>query len=171
MARKVLSKKRSSDMDMRAPARVETPVVEESHMPVYDIADATPMMDEPRRSQSRSRIPFVIFCILLLGVLGVAGYFYWEWNSLRQNPQTVREEKIKEVVAQVRQLIDLPRGETPILANISDTSNLGDQAFFENAKEGDVVLYYSEARKAYLYDPKQNIIVEVATLAPEDKSE
>lgn len=172
MARKAPPKKRnSSDMDMRAPSRVEEVVPEEIHMPTYDIPDTTPLMEEPRHPKKRSGVSVIIFFILLLGALGVAGYFYWEWNTLRQDPQTMQEKKTKEVVARVRQLIDLPRGETPILANVNDTSNLGDQAFFENAKEGDIVLYYSEARKAYLYDPRDNIIVEVATLAAEDTPE
>lgn len=165
MARKAPPKKRNSDMDMRAPARLETTVVEESQIPAYDISDATPLMDESRHTKSPSYAPFIIFCVLLLGALGVAGYFYQEWNSLRQNPQEVQEDKTKEVVAQVRKLIDVPRGETPVLATVSNTESLQGQEFFENAKEGDFVLYYAEARKVYLYDPEANIIVEVATLA------
>ncbi|MCR4274981.1 MAG: hypothetical protein NUW02_02955 [Candidatus Campbellbacteria bacterium] len=171
MAGKIISKKRNNDMDMRAPTRAETTIIEEPQIPTYDISGSASLMDEPRRLQGRSRITFLVFCILLLGVFGVAGHFYKEWNSLRQNPQTFSEEKTKEVVARVQKLIDVPSGETPVLATVSDTSNLEDQAFFKNAKEGNIVLFYAVARKAYLYDPAENIIVEVASLGSNEESQ
>lgn len=66
------------------------------------------------------------------------------------------------VVEKVGLLIDLPEGEEPTVATVSDPGKLKDQPFFANAKSGDRVLLYTKAHKAYLYDPVRHKLVEVA---------
>ncbi len=57
--------------------------------------------------------------------------------------------------------MELPSGETPTVAAVSDVSKLQGQQFFVNAKNGDQVLIYSNAKKAILYRPSTNKIIEV----------
>jgi hypothetical protein len=47
---------------------------------------------------------------------------------------------------------------------ISDPEKLKGQAFFAKAKIGDNVLIYTASKKAYLYDPVANKILEVAPI-------
>ena len=50
------------------------------------------------------------------------------------------------------------------MATVSNPERLRDQPFFAQAKAGDKVLVYSIAKKVYLYDPANDIIVNVAPL-------
>jgi hypothetical protein len=67
-------------------------------------------------------------------------------------------------VAAVGKLIVLPTDEQPTLATVVDPSKLKNQPFFAQAQKGDQVLIYTNARKAILYSPTANKIVEVAPL-------
>ena len=96
--------------------------------------------------------------LLLLSVIGMA-YFYQQANS---DPQKVAKEELDKAVAQIGKLIVLPKDETPTLATVSDPDKLKDQPFFANAKKGDKVLIYTIAKKAILYSPSLNKIIEVA---------
>lgn len=60
--------------------------------------------------------------------------------------------------------IVLPEGETPTVGTVTDPEKLKDQAFFEKAKIGYRVIIYTNAKKAILYDPDSDKIVEVAPL-------
>lgn len=107
-------------------------------------------------------IKILIILIVLAGI--AAGYFFMQWSALQKNPNVVNERKIREVETRIARLIEVPAGELPTLATVSDIEQLKDQPFFKNAKIGDQVLIYSNARRAYLYDPAANVIVEVASL-------
>ena len=68
------------------------------------------------------------------------------------------------IIAAVGKLILLPQDEVPTIARVTDPSRLVSQPFFANAKVGDMVLMYVQSRKAILYDPEQNKILEEASL-------
>ncbi len=107
----------------------------------------------------------------LLAVIAVIPtiYFYVQnknttdkLNDLQSKSQTAVE--LDKVVKQVGKLVLLPTGEQPTLATVSDTSKLQGQQFFANAANGDKVLVYNKAKKAILYRPSLNKIVEMAPL-------
>ena len=68
------------------------------------------------------------------------------------------------MVDKVGKHILLPPGEQPTVATVSDLSPLKDQLFFKNAKVGDMVLMFPKARRAILYDPISDRIIEVAPI-------
>jgi len=100
--------------------------------------------------------------VLLLISAGAAVYFYQQLSDLRGNPQDVAQKEVEAVITKVGKLIVLPEGETPTLATVSDPEALKSQPFFAKAAKGDKVLIYTNARKAILYNPESNKIVEVA---------
>ncbi|MEQ1561505.1 MAG: hypothetical protein ABL899_02150 [Nitrospira sp.] len=103
--------------------------------------------------------------IVLIVVAAVSGvFFYNKTRVLQQDPNKVNEAKIMALVEKVNKIIDLPKGETPVMATVSDLAPLAGNPFFAKAKVGDEVLLYPVARQAYLYNPGDNIIVEVASL-------
>ncbi len=79
-----------------------------------------------------------------------------------ESDQKVDFDDVNQVVNVVGKLITLPTGETPSLATVSDVSKLQDQIFFKNAQDGDRVLIYTEAKKAILYRPSTNKVIDVA---------
>ena len=105
-----------------------------------------------------------IITILLVIAVFLSIFFFMKYRSGVEDPNAENREKIESLVAKVEKLIDLPQGELPTLAEITSIENIKDQPFFAKAKVGDQVLLYTVARKAFLYDPVANVIVEVASV-------
>ena len=110
------------------------------------------------------KLTFVSGVIILLFLIaaGAAVYFYLQLTELNENPQKVAQAEAEALIERVSKLIVLPEGEDPTIATVTDPEPLKSQAFFANAKKGDKVLIYTNAKKAILYDPVANKIVEVA---------
>jgi len=117
----------------------------------------------PKKAGKRSA-GTVILVILLLASIGAAGYMYNQVRILKQDPAKLAQAETAKLVELVGKLIVLPAGETPTIATVNDPEKLKDQPFFANAKAGDKVLIYTNAKKAILYSPSENKIVEVAPL-------
>jgi len=120
--------------------------------------------DNTNKVESKSGKSTLILVILIVIAAIVAGIYFNKVRVMSQNPAVVNEEKIAELVSKVGKIIDLPTGESPVMATITDTTPLANNPFFANAKVGDEVLLYPASRKAFLYDPVANIVVEVASL-------
>ncbi len=105
----------------------------------------------------------IFFAIVLIGVL--PGYFFYRQYEKTQkqleSPSDAAKEEIATVVSAVGKLMLLPSDEDPTLATVSDKSKLGGQAFFESAQNGDKVLIYTKSKKAYLYRPSINKIIDI----------
>lgn len=115
----------------------------------------------------KERIKKLILYFLIALILVVAGFAVYFWNqsiTLKKNPQRLAQEETKKLLADVSKLIVLPEGENPTIATVTDPERLRDQPFFAKAKKGDKVLIYTNAKKAILYDPVNNKIVEVAPI-------
>ena len=107
--------------------------------------------------------------VAILAVLAIAGagsgyYFFNQYQTLKQNPQAITDKENTALVAKLGLLIELPTNEQPTIATVADPSKLKDQPFFANAKTGDRVFIYTNAKKAILYDEAANKIVEVAPI-------
>ena len=102
----------------------------------------------------------LILVIAFLIASGSAIYFYIQFGGFKSNPR----EEIEKVVERVGRHIVLPEGETPTVATVTDPEKLKDQVFFQKAKAGDKVLIYTNAKKAILYDPELDKIIEFAPL-------
>lgn len=114
---------------------------------------------EPEEKVSGSRSSLILV-LVLVAAIAAAGYFAYQYYSLRQNPTIAAQEEVKNLVSQVGKLIDLPN-EQPTIATVVDAEALRSQAFFAKAEKGDKVLIYPNAKKAYLYSPALNKIIEV----------
>jgi hypothetical protein len=123
--------------------------------------DPTPP-EEPGGTSPVTKAVITLVIVLFLGATGAAGYFYKQLGEIKKNPNKVAQDQTNAVITAVGRLIVLPTDEQPTLATVADPSKLKDQPFFANAKQGDKVLIYTNARKAILYDPVANKIVEVA---------
>jgi hypothetical protein len=109
----------------------------------------------------RRILPILLF-IALVATSSMAVYFYLQTVKPKKTPQELAQQEVKDIVAKVSLLIVLPEGETPTIATVTDPKLLKDQAFFSKAQKGDQVLIYTNAKKAILYNPTTNKIVDVA---------
>ena len=116
------------------------------------------------KEKQKLKIVPILLGVALAVMTATAIYFYWQNTELKKNPQSIAQEEVKAIVARVSRLIVLPEGEIPTIATVTDTNLLKDQPFFAKAKTGDKVLIYTNAKKAILYDPVADKIVEVAPL-------
>lgn len=102
--------------------------------------------------------------IAIVGIFGT-GYFYLQYQQTQKklkDPQFAAQEETRALIEKVGKLIILPAEEVPTVATISDPEKLKDQAFFARAKAGDKVLIYNSAKRAILYDPAANKIIDVS---------
>jgi len=113
--------------------------------------------------ENKSKIFLVLLAVLVVVFGGTTVYFYRQTASLKQDPQKVAQETTQALVDKISKLIVLPEGETPTVATVTDPEKLKkEQPFFLHATLGDKVLIYTAARKAYMYNPTLNKIIEVA---------
>lgn len=124
---------------------------------------------EDETKTSNSALSKFIFVLLFLAVAsGFAWYFYKYQNAKQEinflssieGQQKANKQEVEEILKRVGQLILLPKDEMPTMATIEDAQTLAsEQAFFENAQNGDKVLIYSN--KALVYSPARNLLVNV----------
>lgn len=115
----------------------------------------------------KARIIFLLIIIAALG-LGAGGFYFYQnyWNIESYSAKSAKSaEGTDEIVARVEKLIILPKDEKPTVASVTDPVLLKDQPFFAGAKIGDKVLIYTKNKKAVLYRPDINKIVEVSALS------
>ena len=116
----------------------------------------------------------VLVVTTILGIL-ISGYSFYQTSRAQKELQAVKKasqgsqnpngDQVTKIVGEVSKLMKVPEGELPTLATISDISKLKDQPFFQNGKNGNVLLVYNRAGKAILYDPMDKRIVEVAPVS------
>lgn len=112
----------------------------------------------------KTKMVAVVVIALLFGAIGAAGYFYKQFRDIQNNPNKMAQDELNSILIAVGKLIVLPTGEQPTMATVTDPEKLGGQPFFVHAKKGDKVLIYTNAKKAILYSPEINKIIEVAPL-------
>lgn len=106
------------------------------------------------------RVPRTVLALALVVAIAVAGFFAYQYYSLRQDPSQVQRNEVQALISKVGKLIELP-DEEPTIATVVDPVALQSQPFFANAQKDDKVLIYPKAQKAILYSPSRNKIIEV----------
>ncbi len=125
-----------------------------------------------KKSSSNLSMILVIALGVIVVVLGIAAfYFYNQYQNIKKNPNQVAQAETEALVAQVGKLIDLPKDETPTVATVLDKEKLKDQPFFSNAQNGDKILIYTKAKKAIVYRPSANKLINVGPIAIDQKSQ
>lgn len=110
--------------------------------------------------------PLVIGLVILLFLIATAPsyYFYTKFLAAQKASQKSTEptsEEAKQLKEKVGKLMELPVGEEPTIATVTDADKLRSQAFFTHAQNGDRVLIFPNTKKAVLYRPSINKIIEV----------
>lgn len=116
-----------------------------------------------------SRLPMIVAVVLLFVAVGAAGFFFIQYQNEKTRAaqllgaSTQSPEEIKKLLEKVGKLIELPQGESPTVASVTDPKTLASQAFFEKAQAGDQVLIFDKSRVAVLYRPSTGKIINYAT--------
>ena len=122
-----------------------------------------------KEGQTKHKWVHIVAGVTVFAIMGMspAVYFYNKYTQtqkLVQNPGAVAKEKEQEVIDKVGAHVDLPKGERPSIATVSNKEKLAGQPFFDKAENGDKVLIYENAKKAYIYRPSTDRVVNIAPI-------
>ena len=119
----------------------------------------------------------VIFVLLFIfaEVFTFAVFRYWavsrNIDKTGENPKQSAQnanppaDGSKILIEKVGRLILLPQNELPSIAAINNAVQLQkDSLFYKDARNGDMLLIYFQAKKAYIYNPEKNIIINTGPL-------
>lgn len=112
-----------------------------------------------------------LIVVLVLFVLASAGFgwSYYKYNQTKKElakvssadgQKQIAKQEIEDLLKRVRKHMVLPENEEPVVATITDKELLAkEQPFYSQAHNGDRVIAYMTARKAIIYDPLRDLIV------------
>lgn len=108
-------------------------------------------------------ISFIILVLLAAGGGGAGIYYYRQYTEAVKRAADPKIE-VKELLEKLGKLIELPTGEEPTVATVTNADQIKDQQFFTKAKNGYRVVLYTNGRLAILYDDVANKIINVGTI-------
>lgn len=144
---------------------VKPPEPDQSAEEVIAVSEIASTMEEstPARPWYRRRL-IVISGVVVVVLLVAGGVFLFARAQtgvsilpLASSPKN----EASTLVDKVGRLLELPTGEQPTIATVSDVSKLQGQPFFAHGQNGDKVLIFAKAKKAVLYRPSIDKIIEV----------
>ncbi len=108
--------------------------------------------------------------VVLVAGGGILGYVKYsrlesELASIKANPGSAGQlssDEQRKLVAAVGKLIALPVDEMPTIAVVADPERLRQQGFFLTAAKDDKILVYPSLKKAILYRPSINRVIDIA---------
>ncbi len=133
----------------------------------------------PKKKTVSSWAGKILLILLLASAIFFAFAFYTYWSVAQKadkisenNKQSSQLTKNSQaLIEKVGRLILLPKNEPPSIATINNVAQLQkDQPFYKDARNGDVMLIYFQAKKAYIYNPEANVIVNVGPVLMEKVS-
>lgn len=127
-----------------------------------------------RRWEGVARYKIQVAVIVVVLVLaGTAVYFYKQnqdtKKKLNETTSQKQSDNAAEVIDKIGKHVLLPTDEQPTFTTITqnDLDKVKGQVFFSRAAVGDKVLIYNQAKKAILYRPSIDKIIEMAPLNTE----
>ena len=120
---------------------------------------------DEERGISKTAIAAIVVAVI---AVVFAGWMLLQ-NRQLQNEQATKtsaksEVTNQEVAKKVAAVYDAPK-ETPSVAKVADRSKLPNEPFFQNAKQGDYVLIYPNAKIALIYRLSENKVVNIGPIS------
>ncbi len=120
----------------------------------------------PRSARRASTWVLVLITLLVL-LLGVTSVIAWNlYKQKNQDNLALTADDKKTIVINIGKHVVIPTAEEPVFATVTDPEKLADQPFFFLAKTGDKVLVYQNAKRAILYRPSIDRVIEMMPYDP-----
>ena len=120
-------------------------------------------------SSGSSKFVITILLVLFLASAAGLGFTYYKYNTAKkalakisstEGQKAMAKKEIDDLLAKVKRHMVLPQGEDPVVATVTDKDALAkEQPFYKDANNGDRVIAYMVARKAIIYDPIHDVVV------------
>lgn len=144
--------------------------------------DMNPKVSKRKKNFGGGYMKYV-FLIVLAGVI-VGGFWLRDNNNLVVGDvgtvtegvassdnvtdvanQEISQQEIEKALRLVSRHIILPENEFPVMASIINADELiKEQPFYANTINGDILFIYSQNRRAILYSPERDILVNVGPI-------
>ncbi len=113
--------------------------------------------------KKRNVYNFLVFFAIIL-IIVFSFFFYYKLNKTKEIVLNDKEVEKNVLISKVSELYLFPEGETPTVATVSDPELLKNQSLFLTSEKGDNVLIFLKSRKAVLYRPSLNKIIEIVSV-------
>ncbi|MFA6254376.1 MAG: hypothetical protein WC640_03995 [Candidatus Paceibacterota bacterium] len=121
----------------------------------------------------------ILVIVIVILIIIVGGIYYWTQSKTTagtqpvvagaaQNPAAAAasEAQVKALLVKLQKHIILPTDEVPQIGQIDDPVQAAKaQPFVAGAQKGDLLIVYVKARKAIVYSPSRDIIVNVGPVS------
>jgi hypothetical protein len=116
------------------------------------------------RASNGKKLLIVANILFILGLAGVSTYLFIQNRDLNDQLTLTTEEKNRRLVEEINKVFDLPE-EEPVVAVVTNPEEFKAQyAAFDNAEEGDYLLFYRKARLNVLYRQDEKRVVKTANV-------
>jgi hypothetical protein len=104
----------------------------------------------------------VTIIVLVVLVLAAAAFIVVRRQSVNWNDDKLTTAEQKILITKIGNLIALPDEAQPVFALVTDAEKLRtEQAFYANVQNGDILLVLPTTRKAIIYSPSADKLVNV----------
>lgn len=115
----------------------------------------------------------LLFGFVLVVLVVGGGYYAWNYNAGQSglanlsDSVKVTDDQVKELVARISKFLVVPTDENPSVVVLKDAEQLAaQQSFYQGAKDGDVLVVYSN--RAIIYDVESDKLVNVGPIVRND---
>ncbi len=115
----------------------------------------------PKKKRRFSFKKIFIWVIVLISIYFLVVFGLQIFNAYQTKSNAPTTEQILNAI---RGEIILPTNEEPVIKTVTNLEEVKYQPFFMNAEVGDQVIIYSVAKKAILFRPSTNKIIEASNL-------
>lgn len=117
----------------------------------------------PKVSVPKFRLVWVL--VVVLAALSIFLYAQYQTAQNKiEDAKSGKSSQANDVIKSVSKIVIVPSDETPTVATVTNAEKINNQEFFASAKNGDKVLVYGKQKKAILYRPSTNQIVNINTV-------
>lgn len=97
--------------------------------------------------------------IIVAASVGVSIFAVKKYQDIKKNPTSAVTETNKTLLDKLGKILQLPTGEEPQIASVSDKTKLANDPFFKDAENGDSLIIYSKARRIIIYRESVNKVI------------
>lgn len=149
------------------PPEESKPIEQPPVAPVEQPQPAPPAAEPPQNAHSQpnnQKLIYVAFIVVLLIMLGVIFNLAHSKNDNASSSSSKSNQESIKLSEQIGRYVQLPSGDTPILATVKDANKLKSQSpvFFKYVQNGDKILLYRKSSEAIVYRPSTKKVIVIA---------
>jgi len=138
---------------------------------INDVAGSPlrPKEELPKESRNKGKLAlWAIACVVLLGAIGAATFYYMKYQDVKNDPKAAITEKNQvetdRVIASLKKALLIGETDAPTVARVEDPEKLksSNQEFYKDIVKGDYLIIFP--KRAIIYRESNNQIINIAPI-------